>query len=403
MLFANSGHFLTHFYVLLFPALVMPVSRDFGLSLAETVKISFPMYLCYGALSFPWGWLSDKRGPKWALGSGVCLAGLGCCAAFFSYSPSCLAAALALTGIGCSAYHPSGVALISKGIRRRGTAMGINGAFGNAGIAAAPLAAGVLTYFFGWRAALVMVGAVGILVGISCLLAPISVGRDEDSRAGKGALGGKAARQLIAIMLMIMLVGGLFYRGWTLILPAFFELRLAGMIAALKAALPRGFADIAVGQGFATLVATLITSAVVVLGIVGQVIGGRIADRYELKKAYLAFYLIAFPFLILMSFLSGGWLVFAATVFATFILGIQPIENSLIAMITPARWRGISYAAKFTVVFGIGAASVYLVAMVERARGLDGVMWFLVSLLTVATLLAVSMLLAGRGVDIRQK
>ena len=43
LFFSSSIHFLTHFYVLVFPALVMPMSRDLGLPLATVLNISFWM------------------------------------------------------------------------------------------------------------------------------------------------------------------------------------------------------------------------------------------------------------------------------------------------------------------------------------------------------------------------
>jgi MFS family permease len=43
-------------------------------------------------------------------------------------------------GLGASTYHPAGTGLISRTISARGTALGINGIYGNVGIALAPLA-----------------------------------------------------------------------------------------------------------------------------------------------------------------------------------------------------------------------------------------------------------------------
>ena len=92
------------------------------------------------------------------------LAGIGFLASGFAKSAAQLTLCLGVIGVGCSAYHPSGLALISKGIRVRGRAMGINGLWGNFGIASAPLMAGMLNYLSGWQSTLMAFGLVGILV-----------------------------------------------------------------------------------------------------------------------------------------------------------------------------------------------------------------------------------------------
>ena len=70
LVFTSAAHFLTHFFVLVFPALVMPISRDLSLEPARVIPLSFPMYLCYGILAIPWGYLSDRFGPRWMMGAG---------------------------------------------------------------------------------------------------------------------------------------------------------------------------------------------------------------------------------------------------------------------------------------------------------------------------------------------
>ena len=81
LFFCCAAHFLTHFYVLTFPALIMPISRDLGLPLSQVVSIGFTMYLLYGVLAVPWGYVSDRWGHKWAMALGVITAGLGMAAA----------------------------------------------------------------------------------------------------------------------------------------------------------------------------------------------------------------------------------------------------------------------------------------------------------------------------------
>ncbi len=161
LIFTSAAHYLTHFFILVFPALVMPLSRDLSITPADVITISFPMYLCYGLLAIPWGYSSDWFGAKWMMGAGLLVAGIGFFAASCAESITQLTIAFTIIGVGCSAYHPSGLALLSKGIKVRGRALGINGLWGNFGIASAPLLAGILSYYMGWKGALIVFAFIG--------------------------------------------------------------------------------------------------------------------------------------------------------------------------------------------------------------------------------------------------
>jgi MFS family permease len=67
---------------------------------------------------------------------------------------------LCLAGIGLFSgiYHPAGLGLISKGIGRMSMALGYNGMAGNAGLAAAPILAGLMNHFFGTQSRLLLSG-----------------------------------------------------------------------------------------------------------------------------------------------------------------------------------------------------------------------------------------------------
>ena len=291
--FSCAAHFLTHFFILVFPALVMPVSRSLSLPLDRVVNLSFLMYLLYGLFAIPWGLVSDKLGPKWAMALGVFCAGTGMILAGFSGSIDSLTVSLALVGIGCSAYHPSGMALISKGISKRGKALGINGIWGNLGIASAPFAAGGLTYLIGWQTGLIILGCIGIIVGIAITGAPLHVPRGMD-RMQIASLDNRNAAKLFIIFSVGMIFSGFMYRTYTLILPSFLEYRLGDLTEAVR----RFFATTADGANpaFDTLVANLVATCIYLVGIGGQIIGGRVADRFSLKWSYLISFGLALPF-----------------------------------------------------------------------------------------------------------
>jgi hypothetical protein len=79
-----------------------------------------------------------------------------------------------------------------------------------------------------------------------------------------------------------------------------------------------------------------------------------------------------------MSALTEAPLLVAASGFVFFSVGMQPIENSLVARFTPDRWRSTGYGLKFSVVFGLGALSV------------KGVEWLMVNYSLASVFLAIS-------------
>jgi len=58
------GHFMSHFNMLAFPALVIPLTIQFDMDMAHVLEISFLMYLMFGVSALPWGIAGDKWGSR---------------------------------------------------------------------------------------------------------------------------------------------------------------------------------------------------------------------------------------------------------------------------------------------------------------------------------------------------
>lgn len=397
---AAAGHFFTHFAMLSFPAMVMPMSRDLGLPVSEVVQLSFWMYFLYGVLAALWGWISDRWGHKPALGSGLIIAGAGLVLAGVYPSLSLLSASFALVGVGCSSYHPSGTALVSQGIRERGRALGISGIWGSVGMALVPFAVGMFNFLIGWRGGLVIVGVVGILLGVAGLFAPFHIDKGSDQMQTE-PLDDRSARKLFLIFAVALVFGGILFRSFTLILPTFLEYRLGDISEQFRLWVSDNIVPIEGSTAFNTLTANIVATFVYVVAIAGQWLGGRAADRYSLKHGYFLFFLSAMPFLLAIVFFKNWIIIPASGLFVLFLLGMQPIENSLVAYLTPAKWRSIGFGLKFTLVFGAGAFGVKLVGLVEKSAGLEAVMQLnLVYNLAIVLIIGV-LLLASRKITIR--
>lgn len=411
IVFSSAGHFLTHFFMLVFPAIVVPISADLGMQPAQAIAISFWMYLLYGLLAVGWGFVSDHWGHRWAMASGMLVAGIGLTLVGFARSEPMLMAAFAVVGIGCSAYHPSGTALASQGVRRRGKALGIIGIWGNAGIASVPFVAGLLSFALGWRTATILLGAAGTAIGLLALVIPFSVERGIDLATARARAAAPAetptassAASLVALFAVLcvgLVFGGFMYRGFTVVLPTFLEVRLSGVTGGIQQLITRAF-PAQTGIRPETLTADAIATIVYVIGMIGQIAGGRVADRFSLKWAYFAFFGLALPFIALTSVIRSPLLVLTAGAFVFFALGMQPIENSLIAMLTPARWRSVSYGVKFTLNFGAGSFAVMLMSAAGTAYGVQNSLWLVVGFVALVVINTGVFLHLSRGRAIRQ-
>jgi MFS family permease len=355
------GHFLSHFNMLTFPAVVLPLAARLHLPMAQVLGMSFWMYLLFGLSAMPWGFAADRFGAKYLMG--IYYAGAGLCglaAAFWIDSPGALVLSLAGLGLFSGIYHPAGLGLISTQIKRISYGMGINGMFGNLGLASAPLVAGVVTWLWGPRAAYLVLGGANLAGLIVMAVLPLPLAAHETSGTAESE-GGKG----FFILLIAMMLGGIAYRGASVILPAYFELRNQGIFHWLTQHIPAGFST--------NLVATMIASAIFLVGVVAQYIGGRVAERFSLQHSYLVFHLITIPAAFAMAWAVDLPLVVLALVYFFFMLGMQPIENTLVSRLTPPHWRHSAFGMKFILTFGVGALAVKGVQAVESDFGITWV------------------------------
>jgi MFS family permease len=379
------GHFLSHLNMLVFPAVVIPLSARLNLPLSEVLGLSFWMYLLFGITALPWGVAADRIGAKALMGiyyggAGIC--GLG--AAMWIDHPGRLMIALAGIGLFSGIYHPTGLGLISKRVSRISYAMAINGMFGNLGLAAAPIMAGMMTWLWGAGAAYWVLGSLNLAGLLVMVLRPFpgekhdTLSKAQENSDGNG----------FAILLVCMMLAGIAYRGATVILPAYFELRNQAMVQWLSQLLPSGIS--------ANLMATTITSAIFLVGMMGQYIGGRVAERYRLQHSYLVFHLITVPAAFLMAWTTDLPLVIAALLYFFFLLGMQPIENTLVSRLTPPSWRHSAFGMKFVLTFGVGALAVKGVEAVETGFGITWVYPFLGGI-SVVLVISIGILIVTMG------
>ena len=377
------GHFITHFNMLVFPAVVLPLVGRLNLDMAHVIGLSFFMYLLYGFSSLPWGIAADRLGARpfmflFFLGAGLS----ALFAAYWIDSPGLFSMALAGMGLFTGIYHPVGLGLISKGTERMGLAMGYHGMFGNLGLALAPLLAGVCNWLWGPRAVYLATGALNLVgMGLTWFLSLAEPERETEKSEAKGNNG---LLQTFIILLVALALAGIAYRGTTVILPAYFELKNQGILQALIGLWGKDISP--------NLVATTITSLIFLLGMLGQFVGGLVAERYEPRHSYLAFHALIMVAAFLMAVAHDIPLVLLAVIYFFFLFGTQPIENTLVARFAPKRLHHSAFGIKGVVTFGVGALAVKLVGWIQVTWSIEST-FIALGIVSVVLLAAVVLLI----------
>ena len=349
------GHFLSHFNMLVFPAILLPLSSSLDMEMTAVLELAFWMYLLFGLSALPWGLLADRLGARLLLavfyiGTGLC----GIYAAFSLDDPAQLRLALAGIGLFSGIYHPAGLGWIAKAVSRTSVGMAYNGMFGNLGLALGPLMAGMVNYFWGAPAVYMVLGCMNFL-GLALLMGARKEGAEGANTRTK--VKGDPSWNSFLILLVAMMLGGVVYRGTTVSLPALFELNGTGLYSILGELLP--------WQPSKNVMATSLVSLLYLIGMIGQYAGGWVGERFDLRWSYLVFHALTIPAAFVMFWLVDLPLVLLAVFHSFFLLGMQPIENTLVARLTPPSLHSSAYGMKFVVTFGVGALAVKLVNLVE--------------------------------------
>ncbi len=175
-------------------------------------------------------------------------------------------------------------------------------------------------------------------------------------------------------------------------MPAYFELKNLTLYSSLS--------DLTGGIGSPNVIATLLASLIYLFGMAGQLFGGRVGEKYDLRYSYLLFHIITIPAAIGMAMAINVPLVFFAVVHGFFLLGMQPIENTLVARLTPPNLISSAYGMKFILTFGVGALSVKIIKIVQTQWGVESV-FFALGLVSVVLCMVVTLLIKVIGHKIR--
>jgi MFS family permease len=319
----SGGHFLSHFYMLTLPPLFPLLRAEFGLSNAQ-LGLVVSILMIGGLLQAPVGNLVDRTGAKRLFVLGVGVTGCGIVVMGLGQNYYSLLLLAVIAGLGQSTFHPADYALIDTVAETdvRGRAFSIHTFSGFAGFAAAPVVVGMIAFRSGWRTALHVVGALGILYAMFAAVALAPAYRDVIETANVDSQSrSETSHSFLA------------------------ALTRPGMLAMIGFFLLVSFASKGI-QAFTPLLAvdsfalseatgnTLLTSYFA-FGSIGVLVGGLLADRYAPGRIIAATLGIGSSLLIVT--VSG-----LVSMNGLALIGMFGLTGFFLSLITPSRDRLVS-------------------------------------------------------------
>lgn len=376
--FSCVGHTYSHLFAPIFFVVALLLEAEFNLTHGETVSLIVIGNVLFGLGAPVAGWLSDR----WSASGMIAVYFLGVGGAMIltglAQTPSQLLIFLTLCGVFGSIYHPVGFAWLVGQVKKRGTALGINGVFGTIGPSVAAVSAGILSDAFSWRVAFIAPGVLVVLTGLAFwalrqkgVIHDNQIEHVEPHKASR-----REVVRVIVVLAVTMLCTGLIYQTTSPALPKVFSERLSNFA----------------GDGV-TGIGALVAMVYITAGAV-QLVAGRLCDSYPLKVIYILAFIAQIPVLVLAAQLGGGGLLFAALIMVSANQAALPAENILVARYAPKDWRALAFGLKFVLAFGVSALGVLVEGMIYDATG--GFYWLFIALASVAAVgLAAVFLLPG--------
>jgi MFS family permease len=342
--FVNAAHFIDHYAMLIFAAAVIVMGPALGMAYSDLLPYATPGFIAFGAGSLLTGWLGDRWSRRhmmviFFVGIGASMISVG-----FVQTPLQLGAALLSIGIFASIYHPVGTAMIVSYADKLGREMGLNGVWGNLGVASSALATGVIGQYLGWRWAFIIPGVITILIGIAFASAVVHEDRTGSRQAAAQARVAKQDMWRVILALLIVVIA------------------ISTTFNAVTVALPKLFAERLADLTKSPALLGVIAACVYVFGAMTQYTIGKLLDRHSLKTVALPLSSVLAPLLYLAATLSDLPLILASIGIVMGAFGQVTVNDAMVGKYTSEEWRSRAYAVRYFVGFTAAGVSVGLVA-----------------------------------------
>jgi MFS family permease len=355
IVFINTAHTITHYSLVILPTAVLTMAipgGPFGSSYGPILALATGMFVFYGLLSLPQGWLAQRFGHKILMTTFFLGIAAGLIGAGLARSPTVLAAALAFAGGFAAIYHPIGTTMLVEAAGEKpGRSIGVNGVFGNLGVALAPVVTAFLANAVSWRAAFIAPGVFCLVVGLLWMRTPLVPAHlHHVNQRPFPPIPRHLVRRAVVVLMLIAMASGLVFNAFTLLLPKLLQERLAG-------------------NGNLLPLIGVAAFAVTLCGALTQFSIGRMIDRNTLKRVFLPVSIVLAPAMLALSF-AQGWLVLPlAAAVAASVFGQVTVNDTMTARYISPALRAKIYSVRFFVGFLGSAAAAPLVSTLYERTG----------------------------------
>lgn len=340
----SFGHFLSHAYFLTFPPLFPLLFAEFDVTYAELGLLVSSLYGMMLVFQIPLGWVVDRGYAKHVLVGGLLLTAGGILGASLATSYPMLLAFALISGVGQATYHPANYTLIDvvSSDARAGRNFSFHTFAGYAGSGFAPVVVGGLGIRYGWRAALVIAGVVGVLYavaiqfGVDTVYANELASQDavEESDEEEGSVLAELLRPFYQLSILAMFL---------------FFVAIVVAEAGIQAFTVVFFVE---SLGLEESIGNTALTTFFVLAAGGVLVGGYLADRFSAANVIVT----SISFAAAVAFLLGTGILPASAVMSLVLFGgiglgyglAMPARDRLVSEYSPDASVGKSFGLVFT-------------------------------------------------------
>ena len=370
-IYLNISHFLDHFIMLIFAKSAYDAGRHFGMTYDEIIIFGVGGFILFGAVAPLSASLADKFSRSlllviyhFGIGGAAILAGL-------TQSVWQLAIAISTIGLFASIYHPVGIAMLIKSNNKIGFRLGINGVFGNMGVAAAPLIAGLLLTVGDWRLCFIVPGIFCFIYGYAFIAALEEEKKEQSQKTKKIQNTNFSPNWKLALTAVFLSTasGGFVFSAMTFVVPRYFEVSMISLTSSVA-------------------ITGLLASLVYACASFTQIAVGWIIDRIEPKWVLFSIGVGQIFFIFLTSQFTDFALFFAMLIAMSFVFGQIPITDTILSRYVSDKWRAKALSFKFMLNLVVGATVLPVCGLLLQAGMLMSTLFIILSCIAILVVLS---------------
>jgi FSR family fosmidomycin resistance protein-like MFS transporter len=344
----SSGHLATDLAQGALPALLPFLVVKFDLSYTMAAALVLAATVSSSLIQPAFGVWSDVRGALWLLPAGVALAGVGMALAAVAPTYPLVMLAVLAAGVGVAAYHPEGSKFASYvSGERRASGMAFFSVGGNVGFALGPVLASGVVIALGLTGGL-LIALPGLLVAAALLavrpylenFAPAAATVRAQGRAG-GRPGG------LALLLCIVGLRSVAHMGLFTFVPLY-----------------------EVARGRSEAYGTMLLSLFLLMGAIGTLFGGQLADRFGRRAVLLGSFVVSTPLILLYALSDDVVGQVALVLSGAAVIGTFGVSLVLSQEYMPGR-VGLASGLSIGLAIGLGGVAALTLGAVADAVDLE--------------------------------